>query len=140
MLTLSGTKRPEAQWKEINLGPAGSFEIELRSPTAKQLLADSEDFTGYAERRVTETVTGWRGIQDDSRQPVPFSHERLLAVFAQHPFVAQQVAVVCRELYAGLGTVAPKNFDGSCSSGEAADPSETQPSKNGSAGEGPAES
>lgn len=98
----------KTQWRVVDLGEAGSFEVELRRPTWGELAIENEQRQGYIETRLRTCLVGWRGVEANG-QPVPFSWEKFVQFCEACPVLLLVVSNVVADLYQGLGEETEKN-------------------------------
>lgn len=98
-------------WELVELGEAGSFEVFVSRAKWGDLLADSETFQGFSERRLKAVITDWRGLIDENGEAVPFSHEMLIELCEAHPLAFQRLATLASAQFfaVGLGETDRKN-------------------------------
>ena len=112
------------RWETIDLGEAGAFEVRVRKPTWGDMLADSEAFTGYAERRMQVAIAEWRGLVDERGAAVPFSHAALVRLCEASPAVFQRLAALASRLFFSVGETERKNSVPPSSASTAGTPAE----------------
>lgn len=98
-------------WESVNLGEAGSFEVFVGRPKWGEMLADSESFQGFAESRIRAVITDWRGLVDESGEPVPFTHENLIQLCESHPLAFQRLAALASGMFFSVGESDRKNSE-----------------------------
>jgi|GEM_PF-2708552 len=123
------------RWVRVDLENAGSFEVLVRQPTWGELLADSESFTGYAERRLRTTIVNWHEVIGPDDQPLPFRWETLTALCERYPRLFGQLVRLANEAYRALPENAEKNSLASPVDSSAAATMLPQPSSYGAASE-----
>jgi hypothetical protein len=97
MLTLGETKAGTSKWVTVNLGN-DSMEVEVRSPTYKELV---EDVFGGTEARLKRCIVNWRGVNDPEGNEVPFSWPNVERLASAFPAFVTAMVVAVDQVYFG---------------------------------------
>ena len=102
-----------SKWVAIKVPEFGiDFELELRPPTYQELMDDLMAVGGDKMALEIEIVTNWRGVEDESGKPVPFSGENLMKLLEAYPGLALHVMSYVTVEFSRLDGQAEKNSGG----------------------------
>lgn len=121
----------ENGWETVELCEGVEIELQIGSPTAADQITaqamqavraglsgqDRIDTQRSIDRlMLSSTVTGWRGVETEDGEPVPFSEESLLQLIGQYGCYARLLNLAYRAFYSRPGDAA-KNSDAPPSGG-----------------------
>lgn len=101
--------RPD-EWKTLDLGDGAAIEVLMRRPTAAEIIAGYGSRDEYAVHRVRVTVADWRGVDDESGKPVPFSLEALERLIEQFYMAGPRLIRLADDAFFGLAETERKNL------------------------------
>lgn len=88
MSVVLGKKNLGSRFVEISLGKGGQFELEMRTPSYDELIADAQqDADECLAARLDALVIGWRGVDGEDGKPIPFSQDAFRSLCREFPQV-----------------------------------------------------
>lgn len=102
----------EGEWLKIETETPGVFAIQLRRPTAGEMLQSVvASWKSHADALLARIacVADWNGVVDSSGCQVGYSRSRLEALMAVYPEVAVEVAAKLADWFAAPSADAKKN-------------------------------
>lgn len=104
-------KDNSTRWETIDIGNGETFEICLKKPTFKHVMADSELPSDYTAERIKVCVVDWRGVETEDGKPVSFSIAGLDQMCSAYPFVGRRIIQKVQGLFLGLEAEERKNSE-----------------------------
>lgn len=98
----------------IDLGKDGVFRLVVTPPTIADEISSAMTENVLASR-VAQSVVGWKDINGEDGQPIPFSTEALAVLTRQYPGTLGQIVTGVENLYAGPSEEESKNSGGQSS-------------------------
>jgi hypothetical protein len=100
------------RWVEIDLQGGQTLRLQVGQPTFSQqvhaMLAESE--IQFWERRIQASVIGWDCVVGDDDQPILFSWDGLLALFATYPQMLAHVQTAVLDVWVTFPEDLEKNL------------------------------
>lgn len=123
---LKSMTKPD-DWRKVDLYGGQDIEVLVRRPEFLDQLAawsaQSRD-EGWISR-IKSTVIDWRGVLDESDQPVPFSFDMLQALLSQYPQATRQILDIVADMWITLAEDDSKNLPVPSADGGTATTTET---------------
>lgn len=107
---------PEDIVVPVELSPSESFDVVLRPPSLRSELQAIFSNGDWAER-VISSVVGWRGVNDEAGNPIPFTTENFASLVRQHPVIVPRIVNSIVPLYQTVSEAERKNSDPPCKTG-----------------------
>lgn len=85
MITLIPHAFTGPMWQTIDLGDNASIEIAIRRPTLGEQLIALDDSQSSREYQLRAYIADWRGVNDPSGKPIPYSWDMLNQLCIQYP-------------------------------------------------------
>jgi hypothetical protein len=104
-------KDDSTKWETIEIGNGDTFEVCLKKPKFKHVMADSELPSDYTEERIKACVVDWRGVETEEGKPVSFSLAGLDQMCSAYPYAGRLIISKLQKLYLGLEAEERKNSE-----------------------------
>lgn len=110
----------------ISIGDDFQFEIIIRPPNVEAELSALFSSNPLGER-IHASVIGWRGVVNESGEPVPFTPAALSSMLRQVPSVGLKILDALQPLYQGVSEDQRKNSEAPRKTGSEPSSAETTP-------------